>query len=64
MQIRVVREKCGITQAQLAKKIGVNQKAVSQWERGDTNPSADKLPAIAATLGCTIDDLFKHDTGR
>lgn len=64
MQIRVVRKKCGITQAQLAEKIGVNQKAVSQWERGDTNPSADKLPAIAATLGCTIDDLFKHDTGR
>ena len=61
MQIRVVREKCGITQAKLAEKIGVNQKAVSQWERGDTNPSADKLPAIAATLGCTIDDLFKQD---
>lgn len=53
-----------MTQGELARMIGVSAPAIAQWERGDTNPSADKLPAIAAALGCTIDDLFKHDTGR
>lgn len=54
----------GMTQGELARLIGVSAPAIAQWERGDTNPTADKLPAIAAALGCTIDDLFKHDTGR
>ena len=54
----------GMTQGELARLIGVSAPAIAQWECGDTNPSADKLPAIAAALGCTIDDLFKHDTGR
>lgn len=61
MKIRMLREKQKITQAQLAEELGVNQKAVSQWECGTAMPSADKLPAIAAALSCTINDLFGMD---
>lgn len=64
LNISELRQKVNITQAQLAEKIGVRQSAVANWENGLANPSTDKLPAIAAALGCTIDDLFKHDTGR
>ena len=63
MNISELRQKASITQAQLAEKIGVRQSAVANWENGLANPSTDKLPAIAATLGCTIDDLFKHERG-
>lgn len=58
MRIKEMRQAAGITQAELAEKINVNQTAVSQWERGAALPACDKLPAIAEVLGCTIDDLF------
>lgn len=58
MEIKVKRKQAGISQAKLAEVLGINQKAVSQWEAGSSLPTADKLPAIAAALGCSIDDLF------
>ena len=58
MRIKEMRIAAGLTQAELAAKINVNQTAVSQWERGTALPSCDKLPEIAEALGCTIDELF------
>jgi len=37
--LRTAREEAGITQAQLALKLGVTQQAVAQAERWDSNPS-------------------------
>lgn len=51
-----------MTQKELADKLNVDQTAVSQWERGEAMPRADKLPEIAKILGCTIDDLFEDDS--
>lgn len=61
MYIRYYRERAGMTQSELAQLLRLNQKAVSQWEKGETMPSADKLPALARILGCTIDDLFQDE---
>lgn len=56
--IKKLREDKGLSQIQLADKIGVGQSTVSTWETGDSLPRADKLPQLAAILGCKIDDLF------
>ncbi|MDP3486685.1 MAG: helix-turn-helix transcriptional regulator [Bacillota bacterium] len=61
--IRVKREAKGLTQCQLATAMGVDQTAVSQWERGETLPRADRLPDLAKILGCTIDQLLDKSTG-
>lgn len=61
MYIRHYRESAGMTQSELAQLLRVNQKAVSQWETGETIPRADKLPRLAHVLGCTINDLFEAD---
>jgi len=37
--LRVVREKAGLTQAQLAHSLGVTQQAVAQAERWESNPT-------------------------
>jgi|MudIll2142460700_1097286.scaffolds.fasta_scaffold351449_2 DNA-binding transcriptional regulator YiaG len=37
-QIRVLRKKLGVTQSQLARKLGVNRAAVCQWEHGKQKP--------------------------
>lgn len=56
--IIIARKAAGLTQAELAAKAGVCRTAVAAWESGKSYPPADRLPAIAAALSCTIDDLF------
>lgn len=56
-RIRNRRKKRGMSQAQLADVLQVNQTAVSHWERGGM-PRAQRLPALAAALGCTVDGLL------
>lgn len=58
LSIRPRRERLGLSQRDLAERCNVNQTAISQWERGSSLPSCDKLPLIAAALRCSIDDLY------
>lgn len=53
-----LRKKNNITQQRLAEILKVDQTAISQWERGASNPTVDKLPELAKALNCTIDELF------
>ena len=53
-----MRKAAGITQAELAAALGVSQTVVSDWESSKKYPSTDKLPLIAKTLNCTIDELY------
>ncbi len=59
-KIRALRESAGLTQAELAERIGVSEKVVSKWECGETKPSAEVLPALADAFGVSIDALFEH----
>lgn len=58
--IKTLREKAGLKQVDLAGKLKIGQSTVAMWETGEAMPRADKLPALAKLLGCTIDDLFKE----
>lgn len=46
--IRRARNRAGITQAELARRLGTTQSAVSRWERGHDEP---RLSTLAAVLG-------------
>ena len=59
LRIRNRRLEIGLSQEELAKKLGVNQTAISQWERGVALPSCEKLPEISKALCCKIDELFQ-----
>ena len=48
----------GVTQAQLAERLGVTKAAVSKWELGQSLPDVALLPRIAAYFGISLDDLF------
>ena len=56
-QIRKLRKKQGLTQATFAERLFVTPQAVSQWERGVTDPETDKLADIAAVLHTTVNKL-------
>ena len=58
MRIKEMRKDVGLSQTELAKVINVTQGAISQWEKGLAQPTADKLPELAKVLGCSIDELF------
>lgn len=58
MMIKERREALGLTRTQLGDRLGVSKVAVRKWELGLSMPNADKLPALADLLHCTIDALF------
>lgn len=61
--LHTLRTNLGITQEQLAAILNVKQCSVANWEAGKRYPTADKLPALANALGCTIDDLYTAKAG-
>ena len=60
-QIKLLRQRISMSQAELARKLNVTQGNVSMWENGTTSPRAEKLSELARILGCSIDDLFAKD---
>ena len=48
--IRTRRTALGLTQEQLAGKLGVSAPAVNKWERGNSYPDITLLPVLARTL--------------
>lgn len=53
-----LREGLKLTQEQLATKVGSDKTRVSHWERAKCSPNAEVLPALAACLGVTVDELL------
>lgn len=56
--IKILRDKAGLSQAQLAEAVGVERSAVAKWEGAGTFPRADKILMICSTLNCTPNELF------
>ena len=53
-----LRRARGMTQEQLAAKLGITYQAVSKWENGQACPDIALLPLLAQTFGVTVDSLF------
>lgn len=56
-KIYTLRRKSGLSQEQLAEKIGVSRQAISKWEGGLSTPELDKLKALSECFQVTIDEL-------
>ncbi len=59
--IAILRKAHGLTQRELADKIGVSDKAVSRWERDETAPDLYLIPIIAEIFGVTSDELLRGE---
>ena len=59
MMIAELRKEKGMTQLELAGKMGVTDKAVSKWERDLSCPDINSLPNLAEILGVSVDDLMQ-----
>ncbi len=62
MRIKELRKEQGISQLELAKRLGASQPSVANWETGRFWPSSQDLPALAKALNCRhIDDLYPEE---
>jgi transcriptional regulator with XRE-family HTH domain len=57
-RIRQLRKEAGLSQAELADKIGADPGRVSRYEAGRITPSAEALVRLAETLNISIDHLL------
>jgi transcriptional regulator with XRE-family HTH domain len=63
-RLRALRNERGLTQEQIALKVGVTKAAVSQWELDGNEPYFDSLTVLRDTLGGSLDDLICGDNTR
>lgn len=57
--IATLRKEKGMTQLELAEKMGVTDKAVSKWERDLSFPDVSSLPKLAEIFGVSVDELMQ-----
>ena len=57
--IRTVRKLQGLTQKELARRLGISPVGVAQWENGLRNPKHETIKRIASALDAKYGDLGK-----
>lgn len=55
------RKRSGLSQEELAERVGVSRQAVSKWELGTALPELDKLKLLAKTFGVSTDWLLDDE---
>ena len=61
-RFRECRERAGLSTAELARRVGVSQPAVSQWDNGNKVPSTEMLCKLADLYCVSVDYLLGRDT--
>lgn len=63
-RISNLRKEKGITQEDLAERLGVTPQAVSKWENDISYPDITLLPRLAEILGVTVDELLSGENNK
>lgn len=58
--IAIYRKERGLTQEELARKLGISYQAVSKWENAQSMPDIALLPELSRTLEVTVDKLLGY----
>ena len=56
-RLKEYRKTAGLSQKELAERLGKAQTVISSWEIGTGEPNASQLPAVAKALGVTLSDI-------
>ena len=61
-RIARLRKDMGLTQEELAEKLGITAQAISKWENDLSAPDISALPILAGIFGITVDELLGRKT--
>lgn len=59
--VRANRERLGLSQEELARRVGLTNSAVSQWESGRAKPRIGVMKALSEIFGMTVSELLGED---
>lgn len=59
-KLKAYRKQSGMTQEEVAEKLGVSRQAVAKWERGETLPDIESCMGLADLYGTTLDLLVRN----
>lgn len=62
-KLQQLRKQNGLSQEELADKIGIARQTVSKWENGQAVPELSGLIALSRLYGITIDSMVRDDDG-
>ncbi len=57
-KIKFLRRKIGLSQMELAEKLGVSRQAISSWEAGASRPSVDNLQCLSKLYNIPLEVLL------
>ena len=59
--LKMYRQRKGLTQEQLAARVGVRRETIMRLEKAQYNPSLKLAMDIAHVFGCTVEDIFSFE---
>ena len=62
-KLKSIRKQAGLSQEQLAEKLGVSRQAVTKWETDAGIPDIENIMAISALSDISIDELLSNEKG-
>lgn len=62
-KLKSIRKQAGMSQEQLAEKLGVSRQAVTKWETNAGIPDIENIMAISALFDISIDELLSNEKG-
>jgi DNA-binding XRE family transcriptional regulator len=63
-RLRELREQAQLSQAELARKAGISQGVISDWERAKKKPLWENVVALAEALGVDVAEFLKPPAKR
>ncbi len=60
-KIMELRKKCGLSQEELAEKVGVARQTISKWELGETSPDIKQAKELSKIFNISLDELVSND---
>jgi transcriptional regulator with XRE-family HTH domain len=61
-KLQDLRKSAGMSQEDLAERLGISRQAVSRWERGDALPDTDNLIRLSKLYSVSLDELVGNTT--
>ena len=63
-RLHALREQAGLSQQQLAERLGLTQRAYAYWERNPVALRPEQIVALTEALGVSLEQLFSADAGK